>query len=121
MLLEKIKTQMLKDLTVKEFLELATAPYKTVTAEDAVRYNDLYTQISQKYNLRYSEMREVLGLCPNFGPYEGPQRGGSIDDLFSVLSRVKVIWDREGFGSDPAESDKLYADLKKVLVKFTIL
>lgn len=112
-LLEEIKAKMLLDPKVEEFLSIANTPYKEVTAEQAASYHDLYCHIAMRYDLRYSEVSKLLGLDQNIGPRETPFSDYSKTQ--DVLRRIKIIWDREGIGSDEDESEPLYADLVHLL------
>ncbi len=39
------------------------------------------------------------------------------NEMLVVLERIKVIWDREGIGSDESESEPLFHALERVIDK----
>ena len=114
-MLEKIKAEMLKDAQVQELLAIGATPYRDVSAEDRARWCDLFVSISMTYDLRYTEMRVLMGLDKTLGPADPPSPFGDFEKTQDVLQRIKALWDREGFGCDHDESDSLYYDLVKVI------
>jgi hypothetical protein len=74
------------------------------TQDEAV--SALYKQVSRKRRMTLKDQPDIE-FC-NVKAHKA---------MLDVLERVKVIWDREGIGSDENESEPLYNDLCEAISK----